>query len=174
MKVKRKKYRRARISDNLFAYCDLSDGPASCWPFLRSRDKDGYGTVAVIGRQERAHRLSYMQNVGEIPEGLCVLHSCDNPPCCNPKHLRVGSQYDNARDREERGRGNQNKGEACGSAKLTAKDVMFIRRCWDIYNTKEMAQLLGVSDTAVAKVLRQENWSWVPSELFRPHVEVDM
>jgi hypothetical protein len=82
-----------------------------CWPWLGSRTVNGYGRLG----NRYAHRLVYEQEVGPIPDGLNVLHSCDNPPCVNPRHLRVGTQADNARDALERGRlnttGLQRRGE---------------------------------------------------------------
>lgn len=76
--------------------------PCVLWPW--SRDEGGYGAVRC-GGIFRAHRLIYSIFKGPIPDGMMVLHSCDNPPCVNPEHLRVGTALDNARDRVERGRG---------------------------------------------------------------------
>lgn len=158
----RRKARRTMIADNLFAHCDQSGGPDACWPYLRCRHhQHGYGSVWVDGKLWGAHRLAYTITKGPIPEGLKVLHSCDNPPCCNPAHLRIGTQLDNARDREERGRGNQPAGEDNSQSKLTTRDVIFIRRCRDIFNTEDMARMLGVQRSAVCKVLEGSTWGHV-------------
>lgn len=161
MRTPRGKARRTMICENIFAHCDQSDGPNSCWPFLRSKNRDGYGHVWVEGRLESAHRFAFMVSTGPIPAGLSVLHSCDNPSCCNPAHLRIGSQYDNVQDREDRNRGNQASGENNGASKLSTRDVIFIRRCRDIYNTAEMAAMLNVEPGTVAKVLNGSIWSHV-------------
>lgn len=69
-----------------------------------SRDRDGYGVKTVAGKQWRAHRLAWREATGEHPGALHVLHSCDNPPCVNVLHLRLGTNEDNSRDRVERRR----------------------------------------------------------------------
>ena len=62
----------------------------------------GYGTWG----RKLAHRLAWVEANGPIPAGMCVLHACDNPPCINVDHLWLGTQADNAADRESKGRGN--------------------------------------------------------------------
>jgi hypothetical protein len=76
-----------------------------CWPFLGARDPDGYGRVMVgRDRRDKANRVAYMLTSGPIPDGLQVLHRCDNPPCCNPAHLFAGTPLDNMRDMIAKGR----------------------------------------------------------------------
>ncbi len=75
-----------------------------CWPYRGYIGKDGYGQFWVRGHGNvRAHRVALALHVGGIASGI-VLHSCDNPVCCNPHHLRVGTHADNVRDRVSRGR----------------------------------------------------------------------
>lgn len=80
-------------------------GPFACWTYLGGRDKDGYGIISIANRSRRAHRVAFEVWIGKIPDSLCVLHSCDNPPCVNPAHLFLGTDLDNARDRDAKGRG---------------------------------------------------------------------
>ena len=75
-----------------------------CWIWLASRDRMGYGTFGFDGKVQKAHRVSYQLEIGPIPSGAHILHSCDNPPCVNPAHLRAGTRSDNMRDKVERGR----------------------------------------------------------------------
>jgi hypothetical protein len=79
--------------------------PGACWPWLRGRTADGYGLARLAGYGKGyAHHWAFIIASGPIPTGLWVLHSCDNPPCCNPAHLRAGTRSDNMRDAASRGR----------------------------------------------------------------------
>lgn len=84
---------------------DQSGGPEACWPWTGSRTRTGYGKCSVDGRHVAAHRLAWQLTNGPIPDGLHVLHRCDNPPCCNPGHLFLGTHTDNVRDMLAKGRG---------------------------------------------------------------------
>lgn len=77
-----------------------------CWEWTAAVDRGGYGNFGIDGRTMGAHRVAWtLANNREIPEGLCVCHSCDNRACCNPAHLWLGTQLDNVRDMVEKGRG---------------------------------------------------------------------
>lgn len=76
---------------------------AGCWIWQGARDKWGYGVVNLRGKHYGAHRIAFFLHNGEWPEPM-ALHSCDNPACVNPEHLRAGTAADNARDIVERGR----------------------------------------------------------------------
>jgi len=80
--------------------------PGGCWEWQggHGRVPWNYGEVIVQGRRWRVHRLTYTLAKGPIPKGLFVCHACDNPPCCNPKHLWVGSQGQNIRDARSKNR----------------------------------------------------------------------
>jgi hypothetical protein len=75
-----------------------------CWEWTRSRSKKGYGQIWIVDKFFRVSRVAHEIYIGPIPEGLNVLHSCDNPPCFNPKHLFAGTQGDNVRDSVKKGR----------------------------------------------------------------------
>jgi hypothetical protein len=75
-----------------------------CWTWIGSRNRDGYGQFKLNGKLMRPHRVAYELAFGPIPPGAQILHSCDNPSCCNPNHLRTGTHQDNMDDKAERGR----------------------------------------------------------------------
>ena len=106
-----------------------------------------------------AHRVAWELYRGPIPAGLRVLHHCDNPRCVNPDHLYLGTQRDNMRDCQQRGREPDRKGVQNGHSKLTEDQVRFIRR--SALPAAKMAALLGVCRTAVGEVRRGRNWKHV-------------
>jgi len=75
-----------------------------CWDWQRGQNGRGYGRVCFCGKYWRTHRLAWHSAVGEIPSGLFVLHTCDNPACCNPAHLWLGTQLENMGDASAKGR----------------------------------------------------------------------
>jgi len=149
---------------------DRSGGPDACWPFVGHRDKLGYGKI-LIGRScLLTHRVAWISTNGPIPNGLCVLHRCDNPPCCNPAHHFIGTRVDNSADMIAKGRqkpggaGRSWNGERAGernhNAKLTAADVLAIRAAFDRgeSNRADLARLYGVGWVAIDRIVRRESW----------------
>ena len=80
------------------------DRTGECWLWLAARGRTGYGRFRQPKGHEYAHRVAYRLTFGPIPEGMVVRHICDNPPCCNPEHLLLGTQSDNNKDSVARGR----------------------------------------------------------------------
>ncbi len=79
--------------------------PSSCWEWTGNRTLDGYGVCSAGGhRAQTASRIAYELTHGAIPDGLVIMHQCDNPPCVNPSHLRAGTDLDNSRDMMSKGR----------------------------------------------------------------------
>jgi len=94
----------------------IQDRDNGCKEWVASTNRLGYGTTRIERKFYLAHRFVWELTKGPIPEGLCVLHSCDNPPCCNIEHLWLGTRDDNNKDRMRKGRGRSNPaymGENC-------------------------------------------------------------
>ena len=136
--------------------------PTGCWEIRGSKHRQGYGLLKVKGSTKFAHRIAYEAWVGPIPEGLVVRHKCDNPPCINPDHLEVGTQKDNAVDRETRGRRNPARGSRSGAAKLTEDSVSEIKRLLRAgVNQQEIANRFNVSRAAVTSIKTGKTWRHV-------------
>lgn len=87
--------------DLLFERTDKKEN--GCWEFTGFKNLKGYGKLRSSG-QQLAHRVSWVIHNGDIPKGMLVCHKCDNPPCCNPDHLFLGTAKDNAHDAIKKGR----------------------------------------------------------------------
>lgn len=146
------------------AKIDTSGGADACWPWTGARNACGYGSLNRQGKTLSAHRVAYERSFGIIPDGLHVLHRCDNPPCCNPDHLYAGTHADNMRDKSERGRARTlpRPGELSPTAKLDDGTVWLIRAlAAQGAQKKDIAQVVGVNRTTVDLVVRRVTWKHV-------------
>ena len=137
--------------------------PDGCWGWSGCAPKNpGYGQFRSDMKIMRAHRASWIIHHGDIPKGLCVLHSCDNPICSNPRHLFLGSHSDNMLDSIKK---NRNKsigafGEKNHQAKLNRSDVKKIREL--IANSvayKEIAKFFGVHLSRISDIKCGRTWA---------------
>ena len=92
---------------------------SGCWLWNGGLNPSGYGVLGIIGRNQRAHRVSFEEFNGKIPEGMQVLHRCDVKSCVNPAHLYAGTVQDNANDRVKRGMGRKSRVEFCKNGHST-------------------------------------------------------
>ncbi len=149
--------------ERFLGYVDQK-GQDECWNWIASRNKRGYGQfVPKAGVNLRSHRVAYYLGYGVEPGELKVCHRCDNPACCNPSHLFLGTQQDNLADARAKGRMkdtmSKNKGERNGRAKLTREKVREVRRASGTIT--ELSQRFGVSRMTIWKVRRHELWPHV-------------
>jgi hypothetical protein len=131
-----------------------------CIEWLRARHhQTKYGQVKVGRQMRHVPRVVYELFVGPIPDGLLVCHKCDNPPCCNPDHLFLGTQLDNAQDRDRKGRLNPRHGELNARAKLSESQALKII---DLYrggsSSDAIAGTFSVSVSTVQSIVSGKTW----------------
>lgn len=154
---------------------DQTDGPDACWPWTRGRFSFGYGEIRLHNRSWPSHRIVWLLTRGPIPDGLFVLHACDFPPCCNPKHLFLGTGKDNMQDAKQKGRlatGDRHpfrlrpeiclRGEANGAAKFTTIQILEIRtRCAKGETQTSVAKRFGIRQGYVSDIVRRRTWKHI-------------
>lgn len=149
--------RRHGTAADFWARVDMS-GPG-CWEWQGCTDRCGYGKVGHLGKTKRAHRRAYELSNGPIDPGLCVCHRCDNPRCCNPGHLFLGTHADNMSDRDAK---NPHRGEDNRNAKLTDSNVRAIREARKGGESlRSVARRMGIAFSNVRRVEIGETWSHV-------------
>jgi len=137
---------------------NLITTPTGCKEWMGCRSVQGYGFVRINGKNMKTHRVSFEHYVGRpIHEHMFILHSCNNPPCCNPEHLREGTHQENMDDKLRSGR--QPRGEQNGKAKLTSEQVDEIRENANGLTQYQLADLYGVKRPCIAKIQRGKIWS---------------
>lgn len=140
------------------------DKTGDCWIWTGQRTRDGYGRISVNQKYVGAHRVSFELANGPIPDGLYVLHSCDNRPCVNPAHLWLGTHQDNMRDMAEKGRGRErgkggiNAGASNPRAKITEQQVSEIRALRGVVKHAEIAKRFGISKGHVSAIQTGARW----------------
>lgn len=148
--------------------------PNECWEWQGAKDDGGYGMIAMDcacrikkGKKAlRSHRVAWELTNGSIPEGLYVLHKCDNPSCCNPNHLFLGTHADNMRDMIQKGRAIHTsnfettlRGEDQPNHKLTDIQVLEIRQlAKNKVPYKIIAVIYGIDDTTVCNIKTRTTW----------------
>ena len=118
---------------------------------------NGYGRTKAYGKYWYTHRLA-LELEGVDTTGHNVLHSCDNPRCCNPNHLRTGTQQDNMADRNSRGR--QARGSNHGIAKLTEQQVLEIRAISGM-TQQAIADQYGVARKTINNIINRKRWTHI-------------
>ncbi len=138
-----------------------------CWEWLGNIKRNGYGTFMANGRCFNVHRLAWVICNGQVPDGQCVMHICDNRKCVNPAHLMVGTAKDNTQDMIRKGRhksGPPMRGDDHPMARLTAKQVLELRKQYDsgtLGPASRMSLSLGLSEGALWRVVTRKTWKHI-------------
>jgi hypothetical protein len=144
------------------------DKSGDCWTWkLATRGAHGYGITKWQGRSYATHRVAWELTHGPIPPGVLVCHHCDNPPCCRPDHLFLGTPRDNMQDMIAKGRARppSRRGEAAGRALLTENQVRAIRRRHaDGETMAALARDYRVGFGTVRNIVYRLNWAWLPDD----------
>lgn len=134
----------------------------TCTEFTGHRNRQGYGVETHEGKQHLAHRVAYVKDRGlSISDiaGLCVCHTCDNPPCVNPEHLWLGTSAENTADKVTKGRcrNGVSKGATNGNAKFSDEEIqqVFILREQGLTH-RQIARALGMSRGYVSKIINHQ------------------
>lgn len=179
----------AIVPDYFWSKVDIREED-DCWEWMMGKDRDGYGKFWHIGQSCLAHRVAWVLTNGNIPSGLLICHTCDNPGCVNPRHLFQGTPKDNTSDMYRKGRaivgekhwthihpeklayGKRNGrythpekipyGEKSGTNKLTEKQVFLILELWNQGVTQvEIAFRFNIAQQTVSDICRGNSWSWL-------------
>lgn len=148
------------FTDKFWNLVKIVDG--KCWKWVGAKAKKGYGFINHKGKKYLAHRVVWQLSNGEIEEGMCVCHKCDNPECCNPDHLFLGTPFDNARDRVKKNRSAVRHGIEHSKAKLDEKKVSEIKQlikkgC----RFSEIAEKFSICQSSVYHINSGQNWRHV-------------
>jgi hypothetical protein len=157
-----------------------------CWVWTGEKIKCGYGRIRIGKKKLLAHRVAWVSKNGNIPHdgsahGICAMHRCDRRECTNPAHLFLGSNFDNVRDKEVKGRGNQPSGDRNGSrvhpesrprgeantkAKLTTEKVIQIRaeHATGRFTQSVLSAMFGVCRSTIGRIIRHKYWAHVPDD----------
>ena len=163
---------RAKLAAKIQAYSEVNL-ETGCWEWQRYCYPNGYGGCSIHGKSLGAHRVSFFVFNGEIPDGLCVCHTCDVRNCVNPNHLFLGTQYENLQDAKNKnwrlGRkpGNPSsfdylRGEKQHNAKLIADDVFMIRKMAELgYAHQFISEQFNVGRAQISRIIRRERWTHI-------------
>lgn len=134
-----------------------------CWNWNGSKFWFGHGRICWNNKILYSHRVSWeIEHCAQVPNGLCVLHNCDNPSCVNPRHLFLGTKKENNLDRDRKGRQVASRGEKHGMAKLSNSDVNKIRLLVSSGETcSSVDKKFNISQGYSWKISSRKNWKHV-------------
>jgi len=140
---------------------------SQCWEWQAHIGNGGYGRFNYTSTKGKrfiadTHRVAYELTFGEIPAGMCVCHKCDNPRCCNPAHLFIGTVQDNINDKVTKGR--QSRGIKHTNSKLAPTQVVQIRALYKDGggSMAELARQFNITKGAIQHIIERRNWRHIP------------
>jgi hypothetical protein len=156
------------ISEKLYNFFGkrvaFTANPNMCWEWQGTKNEHGYGYFSIPNdgknKKIKAHRLSYYIHYKVDPIGFLVRHKCDNPACCNPNHLELGTTQDNVDDMKNRGR--MAVGEMYPRTKRTAAEVLEIRRLFENgMSRREIAEKFNIPRSSVISLILRREWKHI-------------
>ena len=147
----------------------IKEVESGCWEWQKGfhgkTKLQSYGSLWWLGKRAKAHRKAFELINGEIPVGLCVCHTCDNPKCCNPNHLFLGTHKENIADCISKNRYRKEIGEDRYNAKLTEHDISEIRRRYQFRHPTNsgvaLAREFGIVHSMVWSIVNNKKWKHV-------------
>lgn len=155
-------------AETFWARVDKSGGAEACWECTGARDRQGYAYAysPITGKTSRAHRAAWIYTYGQIDSGLQVCHRCDNPACCNPSHLFLGTDAENKADMD--GKGRRARGSRQGHAVLDEESVGAI--CGLInagLSDTAIGSQFGVARAVIYLIRTRKNWRHVSDRVLK-------
>jgi hypothetical protein len=152
---------RRAIIRRFWPKVDRSGGPDACWPWTATASRYGYFYFDPELEMVGAHRMAFTLCNGLLDEGDCILHVCDNPLCCNPRHLVRGSQLDNIQDRNQKAR--QSRGSAHAKAKVSEADVVQMRKLRAVngWTYQRIAERYNLNNATAWRAINGKHWRHV-------------
>lgn len=154
-----------KLSLTFWAHVSKGNLIEACWSWKGAKSESGYGLIGIrVDKKaitQRAHRVSYAIHNVDFNQKLSVLHSCDNPECCNPLHLFLGTQQDNMSDMAAKDRTARQPGEKNGSSKLTEEQVLEIYSRRGYETSVDLAAAFNVSNATISYIWTQKRWKYL-------------
>lgn len=147
-----------RVADRFWPKVGFADR-RQCWEWQAFRGPLGYGRITIAAVPRNAHRVAWELEHGPVPDGLEVCHKCDNPPCCNPEHLFLGTHTENMADAKAKGRmwkrGMSN--EENPTTRIPNAEIVKIRELYAAggVTQRQLARAFGCTQAHISQVIRQ-------------------